>query len=143
MIQALLNEQVTVKRRLSAFGTPFLIWQSLLPWQLLLPWINTTQATVDSFNNPVYGNPTSGAGWNTVYPTMPIRFAFDRKMVEFAATAERIRPVGTVYFPLPYQISQEDRFLTTDGIEYVVVSVQTAYLTANVIDHYECIVDLP
>ena len=117
MIQALLNETVIVKRRVSTGR--------------------------DSLNNPTYGTPTSGSGWSTVYSNMPIRFAFDRKQVQFSQTGERIQPSGTIYYQPSYSVLQEDRFLTTDGIEYVVVSVQPAYITGSVIDHWEAICQLP
>ncbi len=120
MILALLDEVVTVKRR------------------------NTVaSASRDSFNNPVYGAPTSGAGWYTAYTNMPIRFAFSKKDVEFAPTGERIKPNGVAYSTIDYTIFHEDRFITSNGVEYVVTGVSKGYLTGNVLDHMEYTVELP
>ena len=118
MLNAVFNLKVTVKRRL-AIGV----------------------ASRDSLNNPIYGAPTTS--WNTVYTNMPARLAFSAKPLEFAPTAERITPSGIMYIPNNYTIYHEDRIITPDGIEYVVISVASGYLNNNVLDHYELELALP
>ncbi len=98
-------------------------------------------ASRDVLNNPIYGAPT--ASWNTIYTNMPSRLAFSGKPIQFAPTAERITPNGTMYIPPNYTIYHEDRILTPDGIEYVVVSVTPGYLFNTIIDHWELILELP
>lgn len=98
---------------------------------------------VDSLNNPVYGVPITGSGWNLVYPQMPCKLAFTDKRIEFAHGGERVLPYGTVYFSQAYLLMQEDRIITTNNIQYVVTSIRVAYKTSTVIDHYEAIVELP
>lgn len=97
----------------------------------------------DSLNNPVYGEPITGAGWNLVYLAMPCRLAFTDKRIEFAHGGERVKPYGTMYFSQQFSILQEDRVITPDNIQYVVTSIRVAYKTGSVIDHYEAIVELP
>ncbi len=119
MIQAIFNTTITVKRRASTGR--------------------------DSLNNPVYGAPTSGAGWSTAYSNVPARLAFSSKQIAFAMTGERPAPNGTVYIPPTYTIQVEDRILTADNplIEYTVVSIVPGYINNTVIDHWELIVALP
>lgn len=97
----------------------------------------------DALNNPVYGIPATGAGWNLVYLAMPSRLAFSDKRIEFAHGGERVKPYGTMYFSADFALLQEDRIITPDNIQYVVTSIRIAYKTANVVDHYEAIVELP
>ncbi len=117
MIQAIFNTTATIKRRKS-----YLI------------------ASRDVFNNPIYGAPT--ATWDTIYTDMPARFAFHASPLQFAPIAERVTPAGVVYIPPEYIVYHEDRVLV-DGVEYVVVSVNTGYINNTVIDHYELEVELP
>ena len=118
MLNAIYNLKVTVKRRLSI-----------------------SAASRDSLNNPIYGAPT--ASWNTAYSNMPARLAFSAKPLQFAPTAERITPNGVMYIPPQYTIYHEDRIITPDGIEYIVVSVVAGYINNTVLDHYELEVALP
>lgn len=118
MLPAVFNSKVQVKRRLGI-----------------------AVASRDSFNNPIYGAPTTT--WNTIYTNMPARLAFSAKPLQFAPTAERITPNGIIYIPANYQIYHEDRIITSDGVEYVVVSVVSGYLNNNVLDHFELKVELP
>ena len=117
MLSAIFNTTVTVKRRASTGR--------------------------DSLNNPTYGAPTGGAGWSTAYSNMPARLAFSSKAIQFAMTGERPTPNGVVYYGPDYTLQAEDRILTTDGIEYTVVSIVTGYINNQTIDHYEAIVALP
>lgn len=117
MIAALLNINVSVKRR--------------------------ADQGRDVLGNPTYGTPTSGAGWSIVYTAMPARLAFNRKQLAFAATGERVIPSGTLYFPAEYAVKVEDRILTPDNIEYVIVGVVPGYVVQDVVDHYEAQLALP
>lgn len=118
MIQALYNKLITVKRRL-----------------------DISVASRDIFNNPIYGTPTTG--WSTPYTNVPARIALSAKPLKFESTAERITPRGVVYIPPEFTVYHEDRIITPDGIEYVIVSVVPGYLNNNVIDHWEIEIDLP
>ena len=118
MLQSIFNSTVTVKRR-----------------------TDSSIASRDIFNNPVYGAPT--ASWQTIYTDMPCRLAFSSKPIQFAPTGERVTPNGVAYIPQNYTIYHEDRIITSGGTEYVVTSIVPAYLNNNVIDHYEAIVELP
>jgi hypothetical protein len=100
-------------------------------------------ASRDILNNPIYGVPTTAPYWQTIYSAVPARLAFSAKPIEFASTAERITPNGVIYIPADYTVYHEDRALTIDGIEYVVVSVVPGYVLNNVIDHWELQVALP
>lgn len=117
MQQSLLNESVDVYRRVSTGR--------------------------DSLNNPIYGVPATGVGWNLVYLGMPCRLAFTDKRIEFAHGGERVKPYGTMYFSQAYALIQEDRIITPDNIQYVVSSIRIAYKTGSIVDHYEAIVELP
>lgn len=117
MLNAYLQDIVTIKRRVSQGR--------------------------DSLNNPVYGTPTSGAGWSTVYTNMPVKLAFSSKSLQFAQTGERPTPSGIMYYNPSYTLLLEDRILTVDGIEYVVKSIVVAISVPNVTDHYEAILGLP
>lgn len=97
----------------------------------------------DSLNNPVYGAATDGAGWYTVYENMPAKLAFGGKSINFAPEGERILPTGIMYYNEPFLLRQEDRVLTEQNIEYIVVSLSVAYLMGKVVDHYEAVVQLP
>lgn len=118
MIPALLNEVVTVLRRVST-GT-------------------------DTLGNPIYGNPVTGSGFIPLYQNMPARLAFSDNKIEFAAGAERVLPYGTMYYSAQYVLQPEDRVVTNDtNIQYVVRSTRIAYLTGTVVDHMECELNLP
>ena len=97
----------------------------------------------DSLNNPIYGKPVTGAGWTKTYTAIPCRLAFSSKSIQFAKTGERPSPSGIVYVPAANIILPEDRFLTSDGIQYTVTSVVPGYSFGGVVDHWECICDLP
>lgn len=114
---ALLNQLVSIKRRVSQGR--------------------------DSLNNPEYGPPTSGAGWNTIYNNMPVRMAFSTKQVRFAPEGERILPTGVMYYNPGYDLKAEDRVLTADGIEYNVISVQEGVAFGSNIYHWEAVLQLP
>lgn len=114
---ALLNQTVIIKRR--------------------------TSTGRDSLNNPTYGTPTDGAGWNTVYNAMVVKLAFSSKPIKFAHEGERLTPNGTMYYNPGPDIKAEDRVLTSNGIEYTVVSVVPAYVFGKTIDHYEAVLQLP
>lgn len=114
---ALLNEKITIKRR-----------------------IDTGR---DSLNNPTYGTPTSGSGWSTVYSNVSVRFAFSDKFIVFDSTGERIHPEGTMYFKKEFDIKHEDRAITSDGIEYVVTAVRIGRQTNGIVNHKEAKVSLP
>lgn len=118
MISGIFNTLITVKRR-----------------------VDISVASRDVLNNPIYGAPT--ASWNTAYTNVPARLAFHASPIQFAPTAERITPNGVVYIPPSYNIYEEDRIITDDLIEYVVVSVVPGYVNNTVIDHWELIVELP
>ncbi len=123
MIPALLNENVTVSRRASTGR--------------------------DALGNPIYGTPTSGAGWTTVYASMPCRIALTDNQIKFDHVGERVLPFGTVYYGTAYALQVEDRIITqnsqvtANSAEYVVKSIRVAYSTSQVIDHYEAVIDLP
>jgi hypothetical protein len=97
----------------------------------------------DSLNNPVYGAPTSGAGWNTVFQAIPVRLAFSSKAVNFAMEGERVQPQGVMYYNTGPTIQVEDRVLTDTGIEYTVTSIVPGYVFGNVVDHFEALLQLP
>ena len=113
---AILSQNVTIKRR--------------------------TSQGVDSLNNPNYGAPTGGLGWNIIYNSVPVRLAFSTKAIRFVAEGERIIPTGTMYYNQPYILQPEDRVLTSDGIEYVITSVVEGRMGLTV-DHYEAVLGLP
>lgn len=117
MPPALLNDKVTIKRRAST-GT-------------------------DSLGNPIYGAPTDGSGWSTVYKNVPVKLAFSSKVVRFAQEGERINPTGVMYYNKGYDLKAEDRVLTADSIEYTVISIVPAKTFGAIIDHYEAILQLP
>jgi hypothetical protein len=96
----------------------------------------------DSLNNPVYGAPTDGLGWSTIYEQVPVRLAFSSKMIRFVPEGERITPNGVMYYNTDYILKPEDRVLTSDGIEYTVISVVEGRMGLT-IDHYEAILQLP
>ncbi len=113
---ALLNESVTIKRRVAT--------------------------GVDSLNNPVYGTPT--LPWPSVYTNMPVRLAFSSKNVRFAPEGERILPTGVMYYNPKYQLKMEDRVLTSGGIEYVVIGLTIGYgPIGKTISHFEAVLQLP
>jgi len=120
MIQNVFNTTVTVKRRLSIGA-----------------------ASRDALNNPIYGTPTSGAGWSTAYSNVPARLALSSKPIDFAKIGERITPSGVVYIPPEYTIQPEDRVLTVDGIEYTVISVVPGYFQGTTLSHWELLIALP
>lgn len=114
---SILNKLVTIKRRLSTGR--------------------------DSLNNPTYGQPTSGSGWSTLYVNMPVRLAFGSKPIAFAPEGERLTPNGVMYYNSAYLLKAEDRVLTDDSIEYVVVSVVAGHAFGSVVSHWEAVLALP
>lgn len=114
---SILNQQVVVKRRKST--------------------------GLDALGNPIYGAPTGGVGWSTIYPSMPIRLAFSTKMLRFAMEGERVQPQGVAYYNAPYKLKPEDRIVTDDGIEYTVISIQEGQAFGPVVTHFEAVVVLP
>lgn len=116
---ALLNETITVKRR-------------------------TSQGR-DTLNNPNYGSPTDGLGWNTVYDCVPVRLAFGSKPVQFSTEGERLTPNGIMYYNANagVDIKAEDRVITQTGIEYNVISVVPGRQMNSVVDHWEAVLQLP
>jgi hypothetical protein len=127
MLHWFYNTTVTVKRRANA--TPLSGASGAI-----------TVASRDIFNNPVYGAP---ATWTAVYSAMPCRLAFKDRGVQFAPTGERIQPTGTLYYPAEYNLYQEDRIVTADGIEYVLTGINDAYLTPTTLSHHEGELSLP
>jgi hypothetical protein len=97
----------------------------------------------DALNNPTYGQPTSGAGWSTVQTGIQVFFAFSSKGLRFALEGERVQPNGIMYYNNVINLKEEDRVMTSDGIEYTVTGLAVAYLMGNVISHYEAVVQLP
>lgn len=99
----------------------------------------------DSLNNPIYGDPVTGAGWAQIYTAMPCKLDFSSKILQFAQTGERPEPSGVMYIPNSYSLTEDDRIITSDAspIQYVVVSVEPAYLTPMSISHYEAVLILP
>lgn len=103
-----------------------------------------TSTGTDSLGNPIYGQPTSGSGWSTIYTAMPARLAFSAKELQWGQTGERPTPNGIMYYQAAYALQEEDRVLTAEGIEYVVTSIAIAYSPMpTVVDHYEAILSLP
>jgi hypothetical protein len=84
--------------------------------------------TRDALNNPVYGVPITGAGWNVVYNAMPCKLAFTDKRISFEHGGERVKPYGTMYFSQDFALLQEDRIVTPDNIQYVVSSIVQPFL---------------
>lgn len=99
-------------------------------------------ASRDALNNPIFGNPTSSPLWTTVYSGIAVRFAFSQNKISFALGGERANPYGVMYIDKEYSIYNEDRVLTSDGIEYVVTSVAPGYLF-NELHHWEAELSLP
>lgn len=97
----------------------------------------------DVLNNPTYGAPTDGAGWNIVYQNIPVRLAFSDKPLKFANEGERITPTGTMYLNPGPTIQPEDRVLTDTGIEYTVIGVVPGYAFGKIVSHWECKLQLP
>ncbi len=117
-----------------------------LPVNLLNTTVDVKRRTStgrDSLNNPTYGAPTGGAGWNTVFQNIPVRLAFNTKAIQFAPEGERITPNGVMYYNAGPNIKPEDRVLTETGIEYTVISVVPGYAFGKVVDHFEAVLQLP
>lgn len=123
MIPAIFTDVVNIKRRAS-----------------------TSTASRDTFNNFVYGDPTT---WPVVYAGINVRLAWSGKQMKVSNTGELIYPTGTLYFPKIYILLPEDRIVNlsspgiVSGIEYVIEAVYPAYLMHGVVDHYEGSVHLP
>ena len=106
----------------------------------------TTTASRDSFNNPVYGDPTT---WPVVLAGIPIRLAWSGKQMKVSSTGELIYPSGTLYYSRNYILMPEDRIVTVQtpgvpiGIEYVIEAIYPSYILHGVVDHYEGAVHLP
>jgi len=101
-----------------------------------------TYTGLDSLNNPIYGVPVTGAGWTTIYTGVKCRLSLSGKDVEYSRIGERIKPSGILYTNSKYDIRNEDRVITSDGIQYVVIGVTTSRL-GSVVDHYEYQIQLP
>ena len=101
-----------------------------------------TSTGLDSLNNPTYGTSVSGTGWATIYTGVKCRLALSGKDVEFSPIGERIKPSGVLYTNAKYDIRNEDRIITSDNIQYVIIGVSTARL-GSVVDHYEYTIQLP
>lgn len=97
----------------------------------------------DSLGNPVYGQPTTGAGWVTIYTGLPARLAFSSKPIAFSKEGERITPNGIMYYNPGYTLLPEDRVITPEGIEYTIISVVAGRAIGNTIDHHEAVLQLP
>ncbi len=97
----------------------------------------------DALNNPTYGAPTEGQGWNPIYYEMPVKLAFSSKLIRFASEGERIQPSGVMYYNNGYDLQAEDHIFTSDGIEYTITSIVPAYVFGQVIDHFEALLQLP
>lgn len=118
----------------------------MLPANVLTDKVSVVRRTSvgrDALNNPVYGEPTDGVGWNTIYDCVPCRLAFSSKIVRFAQEGERINPTGVMYYQTDFDIRAEDRVLTDTGIEYNVISVVPAKTFGTMVDHYEAVLQLP
>lgn len=102
-----------------------------------------TSTGSDALNNPIYGAPTSGVGWATVYTNMKVKLAFHQKTTSYVSTGERVIPSGVMYYMPAYALKPQDRVITSDGIEYVVLGVVSARIVGPVIDHYEAELALP
>jgi hypothetical protein len=108
--------------------------------------VRRTSTGVDILNNPTYGSPTNGTGWNVVYNSVPVRLAFSTKAINFKKEGERIIPTGVVYYNAGYILMPEDRILFQDPngnlIEYVITSIVEGRMGV-IIDHFEALVSLP
>jgi hypothetical protein len=108
--------------------------------------IDTSSASRDAFNNPVYGDPTT---WNIVYTNLKLRLAFSGKGMKISSTGEILKPQGQGYCSKYINIRPEDRIIIVSspgvavGTEYVVESVWSSYLMNNVVDHFEFSFNLP
>ena len=122
----------------------------MLPIAILNQTVNIVrrQSTgTDSLGNPIYGQPTSGAGWSTIYTGLQVRLAFSSKMTNFSKEGERVNPTGVVYLNPGPEIYHEDRVVFTNyqngTIEYNVINVIKALGVSGQIDHLELTVQLP
>lgn len=98
----------------------------------------------DSLNNPIYGSPTDGAGWSPIEYCLQVRLAFSSNPVQFAPEGERVLPTGIMYYNAGgVCLEVEDRVLTSDGIEYIIVSIVPGYTFGTAISHHEAILALP
>lgn len=109
---------------------------------------NSTTASRDSFNNPVYGTPTT---WNAFYSNIKVRVSLTGKRIKWGETGEMIHPQGILYFSTQYTILPEDRLVIlssaqgiTTGVEYIVTAVWPAtLLPAGNPDHFQAEIQLP
>ncbi len=122
----------------------------MLPTSLLNQSINIVrrQSTGrDSLNNPIYGQPTSGSGWSTIYVGLQARLAFSSKPIMFSKEGERVTPTGIVYLNIGPKIYHEDRVVFTNyqggTVQYVVVDVINAIGINGQPDHIELVCTLP
>lgn len=118
----------------------------MIPLALLNVYVTIIRRTSqgrDSLNNPIYGAPTLGAGWNPVYYSIPVKLAFNTKLIRFAQEGERVQPAGIMYYNNPYTLQPEDHMVTSDGIEYTIISIVPGYIFGTAVDHYEAILQLP
>jgi hypothetical protein len=105
--------------------------------------LDIDSASRDAIGNPIYGEPTSGAGWSLIYSGIKVRLAFSSKSLVFATTGERVTPAGIMYYDKSYTLKHMDRVVTSDGIEYYIKDIVPAYKLSKSIDHYEAHIDLP
>jgi hypothetical protein len=108
---------------------------------------NTTSASLDILNNPIYGDPTT---WDFVYTNIKARLLWGSKKMIFAETGELISPNGTCYIPANIKILPQDRIITVDtpgyssNIEYVCESVIPGFsMLGGPIAFYEVELSLP
>jgi hypothetical protein len=105
-----------------------------------------TSASRDSFNNPIYGDPTT---WPIVYTNISVRLAWSGKQMKVSNSGELIFPQGTIYIPKNITLLPEDRIITVTnpanmtGIEYVLTAIYPSYLLNTIIDHFEGNLSLP
>ena len=95
---------------------------------------DSSSASRDSLNNPVYNDPTT---WSAVYSNIKARLMWSGKSMVFAATGEIIKPQGICYIPANIIVKPQDRIVTVvtrgypTGIEYVVTEIIEGYSMMN------------
>lgn len=119
----------------------------MLPSALLIQTVSVFRRNSqgrDSLNNPIYGTPIEGTGWDLIIKCLSVRLAFSSKPVQFASEGERVLPTGVMYFnPTDLTIKAEDRVVTSDNIQYIVVSVVPGLLFGGALSHFEAVLALP
>lgn len=118
----------------------------MIPPSILNSTVSITRRTStgrDSLNNPTYGQPTTGAGWNVVYTGVQVRLAFSSRGIRFSPEGERVEPNGVMYYNPGPALLPEDRVLTADGVEYTILDIVPGYNMGGQVDHWEARVQLP